>query len=343
MMRIICSVSLVAVVLLSAPTLSAQDATKPIAPHNPVRLALANETAAEKADAKPDAELKGHDHKKGAPLPFHSIEGVSGGAITPMAYLCNAGPDCDCNKCSKPTAAYTFLNLGSKELHVVSVTQVFFGCIELGYAANFLNLGSLTNDVHGAGLRTGRDNVQLHHFNLRAQIIKENSHDLPLPAVTAGVHFKLNHGIEEIDDTLGKAITGIGLERQNGVDFTLTGTKMFPKLAFGRPVIGTAGLRLSQGAQIGLLGFGNGWQATVEGSIATLPTDWLALAYEYRQKKNPYHEINGLLDDEDDWHAFSASWIVSDRLTLTAVYGMFGNIANAREDEVLGLQVKYEF
>ncbi|MBN2583087.1 MAG: DUF3034 family protein, partial [Planctomycetes bacterium] len=314
----------------------AQDQTKEAAPPNAVRDALAAETAA-------DQDAVQHEHKKGAPLPFHSIEGVSGGAITPMAYLCNAGPDCGCTKCSRPSAAYSFVNLGSKEMHVVSVTQVFFGCIELGYAANFLNLGSLVDDVNGAGLDMGRDSVQLHHFNLRAQLIKENSHDLPLPAVTAGIHFKLNHGIASIDDNLGKALTGIGLERQNGVDFTLTATKMFPKLAFGRPVIATTGMRFSQAAQIGLLGFGNGWKPTVEGSIATLPTDWLALAYEYRQKTNPYHKIDELIDAEDDWHALSASWVVNDRLTVTAVWGMFGNIANAREDDVLGLQIKYEF
>ena len=30
--------------------------------------------------------------EKGPPLPFHTIEGYGGGAITPMAYLVNAGP-----------------------------------------------------------------------------------------------------------------------------------------------------------------------------------------------------------------------------------------------------------
>ena len=58
--------------------------------------------------------------EKAAPLPFHCIEGYSGGAITPLAYLCNAGdPE---QFCSKPSVAYSFVNIGSKELQVFSVT-----------------------------------------------------------------------------------------------------------------------------------------------------------------------------------------------------------------------------
>ncbi|MBN2581925.1 MAG: hypothetical protein JXL80_02580, partial [Planctomycetes bacterium] len=160
MSRIVAVPVVVALLLMTCPAMAQNQAAEP-APPNAVRDALATESAAEQ-------DAAAHEHKKGAPLPFHSIEGVSGGAITPMAYLCNAGPDCGCNKCSRPTAAYSFVNLGSKEMHVVSVTQVFFGRIELGYAANFLSLGSLVDDVRGAGLDMGRDSVQLHHFNLRA-------------------------------------------------------------------------------------------------------------------------------------------------------------------------------
>ena len=39
------------------------------------------------------------------PLPFHSIEGVGGGAITPMAYLVNPGDEC--HVFGKPAVALT--------------------------------------------------------------------------------------------------------------------------------------------------------------------------------------------------------------------------------------------
>ena len=275
------------------------------------------------------------------PLPFHSIEGYSGGAITPMAYICNASCSKAC--CGNPVVSYSFLNIGTKEMQVFSVTQPLFNRFEIGYAYNYLNLGSLTDDIRDAGMDPGRDNVQLHHFNLRGMIIKENDFGLPLPALTAGVHFKYNDGVQRIDRNLGGPFKAIGLDRSSGVDFTLTASKMFPKLVFDRPLILTGGLRLSEAAQIGLFGFGDTYHATFEGSVVYLPTDWLALGYELRTKADPYGKIPGLVGEEDAWQAFSASWMVNSHLTVSAVYGMLGNVANAREDNTLGIQIRWEF
>ena len=274
---------------------------------------------------------------KGPPLPITTIEGVSGGAITPLAYLCNSGQG------ALPSLSYTYLDLGSKEMHTLAVTQTFFNRVEIGYACNFLNLGSLDDDITGATGLPVRDHIRLHHFNLRGLLIEEDSFDLPLPAVTAGVHFKYNDGISQINSQLGGALRGIGYDQSHGVDYTLTFTKMFPELAFGRPLILTAGLRNSKAAQIGLLGFGEHREWTVEGSAVCLPLDNLAVSYEFRQKANPYTILDDLIDREQNWHAFAAHWIVTDRLTVSAVYGMLGNIANARADSALGLQIKYEF
>ena len=282
--------------------------------------------------------------KSSPPLPFHCIEGYSGGAITPMAYLCNAEKRDGCpDWLGLPSVAYTFWNIGSKELHVVSVTQPFLKRFEFGYAYMNLDTGSLFRDVRKAGLDMGERHVGLHHFNLRAMLLEENSFDLPLPALTAGIHFKYNDAMDDIDRNLGGAFTNIGYDDNFGIDYTLTATKMFPKLAFGRPVILTGGLRLSKAAQLGLLGFGDEYRASFEGSVAYLPIDQLCLAYEYRMKRNPYREIPGLVEDEDDWHAISASWIINDHLTLTGVLGVVGNVVNAREYSTLGVQLKYEF
>jgi len=278
---------------------------------------------------------------KAPPLPFHCIEGYSGGPITPMAYLCN--PGAKGSVCSGPSAAYTYLSLGEKQLHVFTITQVFFNRLELGYAYNRLDVGTLYDDICKAGLDMGRDHVHLHHFNVRFSLLPENSFDLPLPALTGGVHFKYNQGIKSIDHALGGALKSIGYEKDNGVDYTLTASKMFPELALGRPIILTGGLRFSNAAQLGYLGFGGECNLTFEGSVAYLPLDNVCLAYEFRGKNNPYNRIQELVDDEDHWHALSVSWVVNDRLTVTGVYGMLGNIANARADCTLGVQLKYEF
>jgi hypothetical protein len=301
-------------------------------------LALA---ADEKAPPTDPATQEAHEHRCCPPMPFHSIEGYSGGAITPTAYICNGG--CSRNCCGGPVISYSFLNIGTKEMQVFAVTQPLFNRFEIGYAYNYLNLGSLTDDIRGVGMNPGRDNVQLHHFNLRGMLIKENDFGLPLPAVTAGVHFKYNDGVQRIDRNLGGPFKAIGLDRSSGVDFTLTASKMFPQLAFGRPVFLTGGVRLSQAAQIGLFGFGDTYHATFEGSAVYMPTDWLTLGYELRTKADPYGKIPGLVGEEDAWQAFSASWIVNNHLTISAVYGMLGIVGNTREDTTLGIQIRWEF
>jgi hypothetical protein len=318
-------------------------------------LAAVDDVAAKEAAAAPaaaenqaspakDANTTPAGDCKGVPLPFHCIEGYSGGAITPMAYLCNY---CNCGCGGKhmtcPAVSYSYVNLSTKHLHTFAVTQTFWNRIELGYAMNQLWLGSLYDDIRKAGLDSVREDVILHNFNVRGKLIEENSFGLPLPAITAGVHFKYNYGMEDINRRLGNAFDTIGYDKNYGVDYTLTATKMFPKLAFGRPVIASAGLRFSRAAQLGLLGFGDTCRASFEGNVVCLPTDWLVLGYEFRQKHNPYGQIAGLIEDEDNWHALSASVIVNKHLTISALAGLFGNIANANADNSWGIQLKYEF
>ena len=298
---------------------------------------VAAKEAAASTPASPAKDAKAED-SEGPPLPFHCIEGYSGGIITPMAYLCNGGKDM-----KYPTVSYSYVNLSTKHLHTFAVTQTFWNRIELGYAINQLTLGSLYDDIRKMGLDSVREDVIMHNFNVRGKLLEENSFGLPLPAITAGVHFKYNYGMEDINRRLGNAFSSIGYDKNYGVDYTMTATKMFPKLAFGRPVIASAGVRFSRAAQLGLLGFGDTCRASFEGNVVCLPTDWLVLGYEFRQKHNPYGKIAGLIGDEDNWHALSASVIVNKHLTISALAGLFGNIANANADNSWAIQLKYEF
>jgi len=326
--------------MAAAPALGEDNASNATQTWMELGLELAR---AEDGAAPPDQPTtqKADKAKCCPPLPFHCIEGYSGGAITPLAYLCNGWCKNEC--CRYPVVSYSFLNIGSKEMQVFAVTQSLFQRLEIGYAYNHLDLGSLYTDIRGAGMSPGRNNVQLHHFNLRGMMIKENDFGLPLPAVTGGVHFKYNDGVQRIDRNLGGPFKGLGLDRSSGVDFTLTASKMFPQLAFGHPVILTGGARWSEASQIGLLGFGDTYHTTFEGSVVYLPTDWLSLGYELRTKPDPFGKIDGLVGEEDAWQAFSASWLVNDHLVISAVWGMMGIVANAREDTTLGIQIRWEF
>ena len=281
------------------------------------------------------------------PLPFHTIEGVGGGAITPMAYLVNPEPRFEGALLGKPAVAFSYVNMGQKNLNALTITETIGGRIELGYAANRMGLGTLPAAIQaGPGhVDIGRSDVWLHHFNARLLAIKENTSigGLAMPAVTAGVHAKVNDGIRDINQKLGGALSGIGYGRENGVDFTLTATRAIPPEVLGCPVMVTAGMRASQAAQLGFLGFSDEYRATFEGNIVFLPCDKLVLAYEFRQKPDPYGQIAGLIGDEDSWHAFDAALILSEQATLCAGYGIFGTCCNTEVNNAWWLQLKYEF
>jgi hypothetical protein len=67
------------------------------------------------------------------------------------------------------------------------------------------------------------------------------------------------------------------------------------------------------------------------------------LAYEFRQKPDPYGQIPGLIGDEDHWHGFDAAVILSEHATFCAGYGIFGTCCNTEANGVWWLQLKYEF
>jgi len=277
--------------------------------------------------------------KKGLPLPLHNIEGVGGAPLTPMAYLVNPGPAG--TNVPLPSASYSFLKAGRKTLQVFGVTETLWKRIEIGYAFLGLGLGDFPDKVERAtGVDIGDDDVHMHEFNIRGLLIEESAY---CPAVTAGAQFKRNDDVQGINSRLGGGVRALGMDRSNGTDFTITMSKTFGDLAFGRPVIVTGGMRFAQGAQLGLLGFDDCYRFTGEGSVVCLVTDWFALGYEYRQKKNPYRRLGNLVGKEDAWQAIFFAFILSDRCTLAGGWGDLGNLANGTEDQAWALQFKYEF
>jgi hypothetical protein len=291
------------------------------------------------------AEVPAPKAEKGTPLPVHTIEGYGGGAITPTAYLVNAGPKDELF--GRPSIAGTYLWIGhGKNLETASITETLFGRLELGYGFNRFGIGDLRGAIQqNTGVDVGQNEVYLHNFNARFLAIEENSFNQEwLPAVTAGVQYKYNDGINSIDNKLGGALTNnFGLSDNQGVDVTLTASKTFGNV-FGRPLIVSAGLRNSSAAWIGYLGFGDERSTTFEGNVIYVPFDWLALGYEYRQKSNPFNtEVAGLVGGEDDLHAVSAIFIPNKNLTIALVYGYLGTVANSDGNHAYAVQVKWEF
>jgi len=307
----------------------------------------AQQTSPQVAEVKADgtkAQAENASETKGPPLPVHTIEGYGGGAITPTAYLVNPGSKDEVF--GKPSISATGLYIGhGKNLETSTLTETLFGRLELGYGASRFGIGDVKDDIENAtGVDVKRNDVWLHNFNLRGLIIEENAgKNSWVPAVTVGLEYKRNEGITDLNDRLGGAFTDIGFKSADGVDATLTASKTFPKLAFGRPVIVSAGVRNSNAAWLGYLGFGDERYFTFEGNVIWMPLDWLAVGYEYRQKTNPYSEISGLVENEDDLHAASLIFIPNKRLSIALVYGALGNVLNAQENKSTAVQVKWEF
>lgn len=328
--------------LLAAAIMSA--AAVAYADDAPLTLASLDNSAAPTLDAPvltlADAAASApKPYTKGAPLPVHTIEGYGGLAVTPMAYLVNPGDPA--SPVALPSVSATYVNLGSKNLESFAITETLFQRIELGYAAARFDIGNTRGDIQNATTVDVGQDVWLHNFNVRGLIIPENTWCKFMPAVTVGAHFKYNDGISAVNRSLGGLLNSLGYARCSGTDFTLTATKMFTE--FGRPVIVSAGLRESQSSHAGFFGFSKDWSLTFEGNVSCLVLDNVLVAYEFRQKTDPYNQVPGLIEGEDNWHAIDVAWIINNHATLTAGWGTFGTMLNSEADCAWWLQFKYEF
>ena len=279
---------------------------------------------------------------KGPPLPVHTTEGYGGGAITPTAYLVNPGPKGQIF--GLPSVSGTFVGIGQgKNVETFAVTETLFDRVELGYGASRFGIGGVRDDIKGATGVTVRDDVWLYNFNLRGLIVEENSGGQSwVPAITAGFHYKINDGIGDIDKSLGGAFKSIGMTHTDGYDYTLTASKTFAKV-FGRPLIISAGGRNSSAAWEGYLGFGDKRSFTFEGNVIYVPLDWLAIGYEYRGKTDPYSQIPGLVEGENDIQTVDLVFMPNKRLSIALVYGAFGKVLNNNDNKVGAVQVKWLF
>ena len=285
--------------------------------------------------------------EKAPPLPIHTIEGVGGLVITPIAYLVNPGPSG--TRIGLPSISATYVNAGEKDLETLALTETFFGRVELGYGISRLGIGTLVDDVKEVTTITLADYVVLHNLNARVLVLPENSFDLPLPSVVLGASYKYNDGISKMNRQLGVALPTIGYRCNEGMDFTLTATKQFPKV-FSRPLITTAGLRMSKAEQLGYFGFGDKYRATFESNIAYGIADWLWLAAEFRGNADAYQQIakpkpkgGALVDRVDNWWAVGVTVLLSRHATVTVGWGHLGPVLNTTENKALGVQAKFEF
>jgi len=274
------------------------------------------------------------------PIPLHMIEGVSGVFITPTAYFANL-PE-DGGIWGKPALAFSGVKLGEKNLLVSTITTNVFGRIEFGYSFMRLHLGDWAHDVRAATTLGTQNHVNLHTLSARYMLVREGEGAPYVPAIAAGVSWKHNDSIMDINRDLAGTCKRLGLRDDDGFDFTLTASKMITGV-LPSPLILSAGLRSTQAGQIGLLGFSSDRDIVFEGSAVYFLTSRLLLAAEYRQKPDTRKRIRGLVGDEEDWWTLATAYIVNDHCTVALGYGHFGTILNHDENTSWALQAKWEF
>ena len=292
--------------------------------------------------AKAASEAEPAKAEKGDPLPLHQIEGNGGIFSTLSAYIVN--PPRDGEAIGRPSLGFAYVNLGHEQnLEALTITESPLKRLELGYGWNHLGLGDLPSALRDAGIvNYHQDQVQLHNLNARFQILKEGEFDQKwIPALTAGVHYKYNDGISEVNTEIDGALAKAGIKDHDGVDFTLYASKLFTQLP--RPVLLELGGRATRGVWNGLGGFTDNYNFVFEGNVVVFITSKLALAAEYKQQPADYKPIGDLVRSASDWWTIDAAYVVNKHLTLAVGYGHFGNVLNHEANGVWGLTTKWEF
>jgi hypothetical protein len=274
------------------------------------------------------------------PLPFHDVEGCGGVFATHMAYLVNGDPN---GGIGLPAAGGIYVNMGhGRQMYSAIATETLWNRLELGYAYISFDMGDLPDAIADATtVRISEQFVEMHNFNARLMLLKEGEFGQSwLPAVTFGAHYKQNTTINGLDRELGGSLTSIGIDDSDGVDYTLYATKMLTMLP--KPVIVTAGVRSTEAAHIGLLGFTDERKLLVEGSVCVFVAKNVVVGVEYRQKPSEYTSLPDLIGAEDDWLTFDVGYIVNSHMTVAAGYARFGEVLNHEANGSYGLALKWE-
>lgn len=253
-----------------------------------------------------------------------SVEGVSGGGISPWAVIGSNATDGEAG-----VSAYAS-RVGTRDYGLNT-----YGAA-LGYHDFFeLSLGRQDLDTGTTGTSLGLPGLHLKQtiVGVKARLAGDavlNS-DSAMPQIAVGAQFK------SLDSSgLDGTLAALGAKR-SGTDFYVSATKLF--LAQG--ILVNATLRATKANQGGLLGFGatlggakNTYSVEPELSFAYLMSKNWAVGAEYRSMTNNLETAgqaaglgNGLAADA--WKDIFIAWAPTKNFSLTAAYVNLGRIVPA--------------
>jgi len=253
-----------------------------------------------------------------------SIEGAAGGGITPWAVLSGYGERGEWGADVFATRVET----GDYRLDVAGVGVAFDNRIELSYARQRFDLGTLARD-----LNLPENSLSQDVFGLKVRLFGDLIYD-QLPQVSLGIQHKRQK------DFLIPSL--IGAQRSEDSEAYLTASRLLLGGAFGYNLLINGGMRYSRANELGLLGFGGDRRdrhsLLKEGSLAVLFNPHWALGIEYREKPD-----NLSFAGESDWADVFVGYFPTKNLALVLAYARLGEIATLDNQDGVYLSVQGSF
>jgi hypothetical protein len=236
------------------------------------------------------------------------VEGSAGGGIVPWAVLAGYGT----RDGNGGTAFATRIDSGDFRLDSVGVAYAFRNRIELSYARQRFDLGTLQR----------RLSLPIGAFDMDIVGVKTRlAGDLVYgdwPQLSFGAQYKRQH-----DFAIPQAV---GARDDRDFDLYLSVTRLYLAGFADRNLLLNLTLRSTRANQTGLLGFGgdrdSGRNLVAEGSAVLLLDRHWAVGLEYRQKPD-----NLAFATEDDWRDVFIAWFPNKRVALVGAWADLGSLA----------------
>jgi hypothetical protein len=253
-----------------------------------------------------------------------SLEGAAGGGIMPWAVLAGYGERGEWGADVFATRVET----GDYRLDVAGVAAAYGNRIELSYARQRFDLGTLARD-----LRLPDNSLSQDVLGLKLRLAGDLIYDR-LPQIALGLQHKRQR------DFLVPSL--VGAQRREDSEGYLAASRLILGGAFGYNLLLNANLRYSRANELGLLGFGgdrrdrHSWLK--EGSVAVLLDRHWAVGIEYREKPD-----NLSFAGESDWADLFVGYFPNKNLALVLAYARLGEIATLDNQDGVYLSVQGSF
>ena len=253
-----------------------------------------------------------------------SLEGAAGGGIMPWAVLAGYGERGEWGADVFATRVET----GDYRLDVTGVAAAYGNRIELSYARQRFDLGTLARD-----LRLPDNSLSQDVLGLKLRLAGDLIYDR-LPQIALGLQHKRQR------DFLVPSL--VGAERREDSEGYLAASRLILGGAFGYNLLLNANLRYSRANELGLLGFGgdrrdrHSWLK--EGSVAVLLDQHWVVGIEYREKPD-----NLSFAGESDWADLFVGYFPNKNLAVVLAYARLGEIATLDNQDGVYLSVQGSF